>query len=59
MAKLVTKFKYLNPNRDTNIGGYVRYIATREGVEKIDDSKRFSPATGKQQQKFKKFLKIY
>ena len=42
MAKLVTKFKYLNPNRDTNIGGYVKYIATREGVEKIDDTKQLS-----------------
>lgn len=59
MAKLVTKFKYLNPNRDTNIGGYVRYIATREGVEKIDDSKRFSPATGKQQQFIEKILRDF
>lgn len=59
MAKLVTKFKYLNPNRDTNIGGYVRYIATREGVEKIDDSKKFSPATGKQQQFIEKILRDF
>lgn len=59
MAKLVTKFKYLNPSRDTNIGGYVRYIATREGVEKIDDTKRLSPATKKQQQFIEKILRDF
>ena len=59
MAKLVTKFKYLNPNRDTNIGGYVKYIATREGVEKIDDTKRLSPATGKQQRFIEKILRDF
>lgn len=59
MAKLVTKFKYLNPSRDTNIGGYIRYIATREGVEKIDDTKRLSPATKKQQQFIEKILRDF
>lgn len=59
MAKLVTKFKYLNPSRDTNIGGYVRYIATREGVEKIDDTIRLSPATKKQQQFIEKILRDF
>ncbi len=59
MAKLVTKFKYLNPSRDTNIGGYVRYIATREGVEKIDDTKRLSPATKKQQRFIEKILRDF
>ena len=34
MAKLVTKFKYLKPNRKVSAGGYAKYIATREGVEK-------------------------
>ena len=37
MAKLVTKFKYLKPNKKAK-GGYARYIATRDGVEMIDDS---------------------
>lgn len=49
MAKLVTKFKYLKPNRKKK-GGYAQYIATREGVEKIDDSQKNEPATTKQQQ---------
>lgn len=43
MARLVTKFKYLK-----HAGRYAKYIATREGVEKLDDSKKFLPATEKQ-----------
>ena len=50
MARIVTKFKYLKPNRKQSAGGYVKYIATREGVEKIDDSKKFAPVTVKQQE---------
>ena len=46
MAKLVTKFKYLKPNRKVSADGYAKYIATREGVEKIDDTKKFAPALG-------------
>ena len=49
MAKLVTKFKYLKPNARTGAGGYAKYIATREGVEKIDDSLKELLATKKQQ----------
>ena len=48
MAKLVTKFKYLKPGKKKK-GGYARYIATREGVEKIDDSQKDEPATEKQE----------
>ncbi|MCI9126178.1 MAG: sel1 repeat family protein [Eubacterium sp.] len=59
MAKLVTKFKYLNSNRDNNIGGYAKYIATREGVERIDDTKKISPATKKQQQFIEKIVKDF
>ena len=33
-----------------SIGGYAKYIATREGVEKMDDSQRYAPATAKQEQ---------
>lgn len=48
MARIVTKFKYLKPNRKVSAGGYAKYIATREGVEKIDSSQKFAPATSKQ-----------
>lgn len=33
MPKLITKFKYIKPGE--NAGKYAKYIATREGVEKI------------------------
>ena len=55
MAKLVTKFKYLKPGKKKK-GGYARYIATREGVEKIDDSQIHAPATEKQQQLIQKII---
>ena len=59
MARIVTKFKYLKPNRKQSAGGYVKYIATREGVEKIDDSKKFAPVTVKQQELIGKLLTNY
>lgn len=55
MAKLVTKFKYLKPGSNA-AGKYVKYIATREGVEMIDDSKKYAPATVKQKQFIEKML---
>lgn len=55
MAKLVTKFKYLKPGSNA-VGKYVKYIATREGVEMIDDSKEYAPATVKQKQFIEKML---
>ena len=56
MAKLVTKFKYLKPTRKVSTGGYAKYIATREGVEKIDDTKKFAPATAKQKNLIEKII---
>lgn len=59
MARLVTKFKYLKPNRKVSAGGYAKYIATREGVEKIDDTKKFAPATAKQKNLIEKIIKDF
>ena len=59
MARLVTKFKYLKPNRKVSAGGYAKYIATREAVEKIDDTKKFAPATTKQKNLIEKILKDF
>ena len=56
MARLITKFKYLKPEERKNVGGYAEYIATREGVEKIDESRRFAPATEKQRRLIQKIL---
>lgn len=59
MARLVTKFKYLKPNRKVSAGGYAKYIATREGVEKIDSSQKFTPATEKQKNLIEKIIKDF
>ena len=58
MARLVTKFKYLKPNKKAK-GGYARYIATRDGVEKIDDSQIHEPATPKQRKLIDKISKDF
>ena len=54
MAKIITKFRYSKPTADRKIGGYAGYIATREGVEKIDDSKKYAPVTKKQREIIRK-----
>ena len=60
MPRLVTKFKYLKPGTGgRSVGGYARYIATREGVERIDDSYRHAPATQKQQALIEKILRDF
>lgn len=40
-------------------GGYAKYIGTREGVERIDDSKKNAPSTTSQQQLIRKILKDF
>lgn len=60
MPRLVTKFKYLKPGQNgKSVGGYARYIATREGVEKIDDTHRHAPATKKQQALIERILRDF
>ena len=59
MAKLITKTKYLKPDSKKSIGNFARYIATREGVEKIDDSKRYAPPTKGQQEIIQKLIKDF
>lgn len=56
MAKSITKFKYLKPNSEMSVGGYAKYIATREGVEKIDYENSAALATEKQKRFIKKLL---
>lgn len=40
MPRLVTKFGYLKQGKRKSPGGYARYIATREGVEKLTDGQQ-------------------
>lgn len=41
------------------MGGYAQYIATREGVEKLDDSHRHAPVTKKQQALIERILRDF
>ena len=64
MARLITKFKYMKAGdqqteKSSKAGGYAKYIATREGVEKIDDSKKNSPATENQKQFIAKIIRDF
>ena len=48
MPKLITKFGYIKSKAERDRGGYAKYVATREGVEKIDESFKLLPRTRKQ-----------
>ena len=45
MAKIILKSPYLKPSVKRSRGGYIRYMATREGTAMPVDSKRDLPAT--------------
>lgn len=59
MAKLITKFKYLKPNDRNSIGAYAKYIATREGVDKIDQSFKLAPPSVNQQHLIEKIFRDF
>lgn len=59
MAKLVTKFKYIRPDSAKNVSGYVKYIATREGVEIENETIKTSTVTKKQAELIEKILKDF
>ena len=59
MVKLITKFKYLKPNDRNSIGAYAKYIATREGVDKIDQSFKLVPPSVNQQHLIEKILRDF
>ena len=50
MARLIMKSPYIKAGGKRSAGGYVKYIATREGVERAEDTSRHLPATTEQQQ---------
>ena len=59
MARLILKSPYLKPGGKKSPGGYLKYIATREGVEMAEDTSRHLPATADQQKQIAKLLKQY
>lgn len=50
MPKIIFTSQYMWDAPPAQLANYVKYIGTREGVEKIDESKLLLPATVKQQQ---------
>ena len=48
MPKIIFTSRYLRDAPPEQLGNYVKYIVTREGVEKIDESKGHLPATAGQ-----------
>ncbi len=59
MAKLILKVNYFKSGRSKSMGGYARYVATREGVEKIDDNTLKLKATAKQDEFIEKLVKDF
>ncbi len=59
MPRIIMKSPYIKPNSKTHIGNYVSYIATRDGVEKADNTQKFMEATEKQKQIIKKLISDY
>ena len=57
MARLILKSPYLKPGGKKSPGGYLKYIATREGVEMAEDTSRHLPATAEQQKQIKILIK--
>ena len=59
MAKLILKANYYKPNRAKSMGGYAKYVATRENVEKIEDQPLHLQATEKQDELIAKLVKDF
>lgn len=59
MARLILKSPYLKPGSKKQPGGYLKYIATLEGVEMAEDTSRHLPATAEQQKQITRLLKKY
>lgn len=57
MAKIILKCRYIKSGKVKHSKNLINYIATRDGVEKIDDSWKHLPATVEQQRLIKEILK--
>lgn len=57
MPKIIFKCSYLKNNPKVHLENLIKYIATREGVEKIDDTKKLFPATEVQKRTIESIIK--
>lgn len=53
------KSPYMKQNGRSHIGNYVKYIATRDGVENADSTQKYMEATEKQRKIIEKLLSDY
>lgn len=56
MAKLIVKWRYIKPGTPKRGQNLVKYIATREGVEKCDEAWKYQPATREQTRLIEKLV---
>ena len=59
MANLVTKFRYYKSKSKSFRGRYLKYIATRDGVEMLGKDSHREPSTKKQRELIETILKDY
>lgn len=59
MAKLILKVNYYKPGRSKSMGGYAKYIATRENVEKREDNTLHLKATENQAELIEKLRRDF
>ena len=59
MAKLILKVNYYKPGRAKSMGGYAKYIATRENVEKIEDRSLTLKSTESHDELIEKLVKDF
>lgn len=57
MPKIIFTSRYMRDAPPAQLENYVRYISTREGVEKTDESKRLLPATENQRQLIRQLIR--
>ena len=58
MPKIIFTSQYMRDAPPAQLENYVKYIGTRDGVEKIDERKLLLPATVKQQQLINQLTKF-
>lgn len=59
MAKLILKVNYYKPGRAKSMGGYAKYIATRENVVKIEDRSLTLKSSESQDELIEKLVKDF
>lgn len=59
MPRIIMKSPYMKPNARLHIGNYVKYIATRDGVENADSTQKYMEQTLVQKKIIKKLLSDY